>query len=62
MLLLLNQTNKESSAGVNITNMQKGGWDNANNPSTHNASNVETSASAITKSLEDGQTPDILMN
>ena len=29
--LVLNKTNKESSAGVNITNMEQGGWANTDN-------------------------------
>ena len=62
MLLLLNQTNKESSAGVNITNMQQGVWYNANNQSVHNVSNVDTGDSVSTIAAKDDQIPFKLLN
>ena len=46
VLLVLNETNKEFSEGVKITNMQQGGWASANNPSTTSGINVDTGDSA----------------
>ena len=48
MLLVLNKTSKKSSEVVNITNMQQGGWTNANNTSTPNGINFKTGASSST--------------
>ena len=62
VLLVLNKANKQSSACVSITNMQQGGWDNENNPTTTNGSNFDTGASAIIIAAEDGQTPGTLLN
>ena len=51
---------KESSAGENITNLQRGEGGNSNNPSTHNTtstnegSNIDTGDSTITTAAEDG--------
>ena len=65
---MLNEINNESSAGKNIINIQKGGRDNGNNPSTpystgpNGGSNVSTGASASTIAAEYGQTPVIFMN
>ena len=62
VLLVLNETNKESSAGVNIKNMHQGVWDNANNPSTPSGSNFDSGSLTSTISEEDGPTPGTLMN
>ena len=42
--------------------MQQGFWDNENNSSTPNVSNVNTGASSSTIYVEDGQTTGILLN
>ena len=62
VLLVLNETNKESSAGLNVSNINQGDCDNKNNLSTPNGSNFETGASAIIIAAEDGQTPGTLLN
>ena len=62
MLLVLNKTIKELSAGINITKIQQGGYYNTNNPSTTNGSNFETGDSTNTIALEEGQTLGTFMN
>ena len=42
--------------------MQRGGWTNANNPSSPNGINVEADASASTIAVEDGQTTGMFLN
>ena len=42
--------------------MQKGGWDNVNNPSTLNGSNVDTGDSASTIDAEYYQTAGTFLN
>ena len=57
VLLVLNKKIKESSAGLNITNIHQGCWDIVNNPSIPNGINADTGASASTIAAVHGQTP-----